>query len=527
MNQMREQTGQAILEDCSVLAREIVARQYWQQPELLERYGARGREVSIQDATYHLTYLAESLSAAEPSLFTDYISWARTLFAGLGLSDKVLATALQTTRDVLQEMLPDDLGNVADPYLVAGLDQLRQELSEPSASALGGPLAGLAAAYLDTLLQSDRHRARWMIQHAIDRGAGIHEIYLDVFEPVQHEIGRLWQTGQLGVAQEHFCSAATQWIMAQLYPYVVRFRAPRIGRRLAVICVGGELHEIGARMVADFCELAGWTTDYLGANVPATGLARALSARGTDVLAISATMTFHFSAVRELITALRATETGNTMPILVGGRLFNTTPELWRRVGADGWARDAREAIVTLRDLAPRETPELPSVPRGSAWLCNTEGRVLEVLRNDLGWLEAGENLPEAVESGGVELATEFLTAVHTRGQVIDWTLPVPLAGGSQSLHFAGFAGPGQTLVAAARRRPRLRQVCQELANSQPAWAGALRRTLNEWAELAARAPKRGARLYYELSRLNSELVNLQRELALKNAELQQKSGER
>ena len=39
------------------------------------------------------------------------------------------------------------------------------------------------------------------------------------FEPVQHEIGRLWQINHISVAHEHYCTSVTQMIMSELYPY--------------------------------------------------------------------------------------------------------------------------------------------------------------------------------------------------------------------------------------------------------------------------------------------------------------------
>jgi methanogenic corrinoid protein MtbC1 len=63
------------------------------------------------------------------------------------------------------------------------------------------------------------------------------------------------------VAQEHYCTAATQLIMSQLSPRL--FGRDRIGRRLVVTCVGDELYELGMHMVADFFEMEGWDA-YMG-----------------------------------------------------------------------------------------------------------------------------------------------------------------------------------------------------------------------------------------------------------------------
>ena len=147
------------------------------------------------------------------------------------------------------------------------------------------PFVDLAREYLDLLLHGDRNQAGRLILNKAEDGMHVKDIYLHVFQPTQYEIGRLWQTNRIGVAQEHFCTAAAQTIMSQLYPFV--FSAHKTGRRLAAACVGGELHEIGARMLADFFEMDGWDTYYLGANTPSDAVVRTILDRETHLLCLS------------------------------------------------------------------------------------------------------------------------------------------------------------------------------------------------------------------------------------------------
>jgi methanogenic corrinoid protein MtbC1 len=211
------------------------------------------------------------------------------------------------------------------------------------------PHAGLARQYLRLLLGGERHAAGRLILDAVDSGVPVKDVYLHVFQASQREIGRLWQTNRLSVAQEHYCTAATQLIMAQLYPRI--FRTEKNGRRLVATSIAGELHEIGGRIIADFFEMEGWDTYYLGADSPTPAVVQALAERKAHVLAVSATMTFHIRAVEELVAAIRASEGLRAVKIMVGGYPFNVEPELWRRVGADAYAADASEAVAAAGRL--------------------------------------------------------------------------------------------------------------------------------------------------------------------------------
>ena len=180
-------------------------------------------------------------------------------------------------------------------------------------------------------------------------GAGVGDIYLQVFQPALREIGRLWQMHDLSVAQEHYCTHATREIMAQILPLATSVR--RSGRRVVAAGAGDELHEAGLRMVADFLELAGWDVYFLGANTPAGAVVESLQEQPADLLAISATITFHVDAVAELIGRVRRGAIEKRPKILVGGYPFNISPGLWRQVDADGWARDPREAVAEAESL--------------------------------------------------------------------------------------------------------------------------------------------------------------------------------
>jgi MerR family transcriptional regulator, light-induced transcriptional regulator len=341
------------------LAEAIVALHYSRQPELAVRYGARGREKCLQDAHYHLSYLLQAIIGESTALFSDYVAWAHVVLAGRGIPTDDLRTNLQCLRDVLSQQLPDKLSAVITPYIEGGLQKLVEATElPPSFLPAENPHSAIVKAYLNSLLRYDRTAALQLIQSAVDQGTSIQEIYLQIFQRAQHELGRLWQINQITVAQEHFCTAATQHIMSQLYPYI--FTTERRGRKLVAACVAGDQHELGIRMVADFFELEGWDTYYFGANTPTAALVQVVNHHHPDILALSATMTYHVSAVTEVITAVRASAWGAHVKILVGGYPFILAPTLWQQVGADGFASDARETIHVAERLLQHGTSNGP-----------------------------------------------------------------------------------------------------------------------------------------------------------------------
>ncbi|MBN2857332.1 MAG: cobalamin-binding protein, partial [Candidatus Delongbacteria bacterium] len=64
----------------------------------------------------------------------------------------------------------------------------------------------------------------------------------------------------------------------------------------------------------------------------------------------SVTMPFNIDKAAEIISAIKNDENMKKVKILVGGRVFNDNPELWKNIGADGYASDP----VRAKELVER-----------------------------------------------------------------------------------------------------------------------------------------------------------------------------
>jgi MerR family transcriptional regulator, light-induced transcriptional regulator len=351
---LASEVSQTIDRARDTLAEAITARHYELQPELAARYGEAGRAKCLQDARYHLSYLSEAIRTNLPSLFADYVAWAKVMLEARNVPAADLSRNLEVMRDTLREQLPAQLNRVASEYISSGIERLPElPASLPSLIHHDEPYAGLARSYLDALLRGDRQGASRLVLDEVEGGMSIKDVYLHVFQRTQHEIGRLWQMNRISVAQEHYCTAATQLVMSQLYPHI--FATERCGRTLVATCVSGDLHEIGVRMVADFFEMEGWDTYYLGANVPTQSILQTLAERRADVLAASATITTHVSVLADLIRSIRDSEACRGVKILVGGYPFNVAPDLWRQIGADACAHDALGSVEIANRLVEEQ----------------------------------------------------------------------------------------------------------------------------------------------------------------------------
>ncbi|MEM4525608.1 MAG: cobalamin-dependent protein [Methanothermobacter sp.] len=311
-------------------------------------YSARDKRLCLQDLKYHLKYLKAALDSSSPLLFNDYVTWADILLRSIGLPRECLTASLKALKMAMKGVIDPRSYEKASSYIRMALDQLEEVHAPKSFISEDNPLKREAEDYLNLLLGADTEGAHKLIKSLIEAGVKIPDIYLNIFEPVQYEIGRLWQMNMITVAHEHYATGVTQMIIAELYPYILEY-SEKTGKRLVATCINNELHELGLRIVSDFFEMNGWDSIYLGANTPQDSIIKIIQEHKPELLAISATITYNISHVRKLVERVKKLE--NPPKIMVGGHPFNIDPDLWRKVGADLHATNASMAVKIVERL--------------------------------------------------------------------------------------------------------------------------------------------------------------------------------
>jgi methanogenic corrinoid protein MtbC1 len=299
----------------------------------------------VEVARLHLEALDSALALGAPELLSEQLRWQRVRLRAAGSSltpedvDQAVRRALAPHLDAEGQAEVHDLHNAAAVLGDSG------EVADALVELADGP----AKDYLTAALAGRRDQAVRVVRDAMLDGVDVDVIMLDILQPAQVELGRLWELGHITVAHEHYTTAITQLALSLLYPRLLLNRT-LLGRSMVATTVGSEAHEVGIRMISDLLEQAGWRTAYLGADVPNRDVIDRVAQQRADVLAISATMAGHIRQVRRLIAELRADPRCAGVKVLVGGRPFTINPGLAERVGADGSAPDGRAALALCRE---------------------------------------------------------------------------------------------------------------------------------------------------------------------------------
>jgi methanogenic corrinoid protein MtbC1 len=182
------------------------------------------------------------------------------------------------------------------------------------AEAAGSGAAEAAAAALRATRQLDAAE----LQTTLERAAvtlGVPEFLDGVLAPVLSGIGQGWRDRSVSVAHEHLASAAVRRVLGWLLGvYELDGPAPR----LVVATPPGQVHELGALMVAVSAAAEGWTVTYLGPDLPVADLVSASAQTEARAVAVSVV---YVPDERSVAADLRDIRAGlpARVPLLLGG----------------------------------------------------------------------------------------------------------------------------------------------------------------------------------------------------------------
>ncbi len=210
----------------------------------------------------------------------------------------------------------------------------------------GGRRRAPWAARLESRLIAGDTRGAWgVVEAAMAAGTELDEIYLDVISPAMKSIGERWAAGELDVSVEHRATGIAFRLIGRLGP-----RFARRGRTRGVLLLGspeGERHSLPIALLADLLRGEGWEVSDMGADMPLDSFVK-VAQRTTDLVAVgvSVTSVSCLDAASALLAALREQVAGNVY-FAVGGLAVQGGDHAVA-LGADGWARSARDFAATL-----------------------------------------------------------------------------------------------------------------------------------------------------------------------------------
>ena len=320
-------------------------------PDYFSNLSKRVQKIIYRDTRYNVDFLHTSYVLKDDKIMRNYAVWLFQLMASVLKNNTASQTAeyvinhleyikqgvTRTVSSEKQEELLQLLSLAQECIRRAASAESPKESSNDPKSRYESEIQQ----YMQSLFDKNMRRTLYLIQQFTEKGIPVTDIYVEILAESMRRVGEMWHTSQITVDTEHYCTSVTQMAMAQMYPSL--FSSERRNRTVLCACPGTELHEMGARMVADLFENDGWDSMYLGAAVPHDAMLDSIRENHPDLIALSVTMPQHLLACRDLISAIRE-EFPDTV-IAVGGNAFRNTHDIWSQWPVDIYTNDARDLL--------------------------------------------------------------------------------------------------------------------------------------------------------------------------------------
>ena len=220
----------------------------------------------------------------------------------------------------------------------------------------------LTRAVIDMDATRAAEAAAAVIQHNVDP----YEAIIEGLAKGRDKVNELFENEEYFVPEILLCADAMNAGIEVLRPYLPK-ETTWNKKKVVIGVVKGDTHDIGKNLVKIMLDNAGFEIHDLGRNVPYAQFVDTAGELKADLVCLSTLMTTTMDGMQVIIEDLK--KAGIASRVMVGGGPIS--PGFAKNIGADGYAKNASEAVKVAKGLFQEihvplilKTPELVSVRR-------------------------------------------------------------------------------------------------------------------------------------------------------------------
>ena len=169
----------------------------------------------------------------------------------------------------------------------------------------------------------------------------------EVLLPAINDVGAFFDQGRYFLPQLIASAESMKLAIEYLEPILKEDSDKQDMPTVVIATVAGDVHDIGKNLVAMMLKNYGFTVIDLGKDVDTELIVKTAIEENAKIIGLSALMTTTMQEMRVVVKT--AKEKGYTGKIMVGGAVV--TQEFADEIGADGYSKDAAEAVKVAEQL--------------------------------------------------------------------------------------------------------------------------------------------------------------------------------
>ena len=193
----------------------------------------------------------------------------------------------------------------------------------------------------EAVLKGNKSGIVQITKDALAEGAEAKELLDTVLLPAINTVGDYFDSGKYFLPQLIAGAEAMKLSIEVLEPLMLKQSTDEDMPVVIIATVEGDIHDIGKNLVALMLKNYGFKVVDLGKDVPKEKIIEAAKEHNASIIALSALMTTTMKQMEAVIQY--AKEQNVTAKIMVGGAVI--TEEYANEIGADGYSKDAAEAV--------------------------------------------------------------------------------------------------------------------------------------------------------------------------------------
>lgn len=198
------------------------------------------------------------------------------------------------------------------------------------------------------VLEGDDDLAVDLAKKALDEGIEPSKVMKEGIIAGVVDAGVLWKKNEYFQTDIILCSEAFRLAMEVVEPKLSSEDLGASGK-IIIGTVAGDMHNLGKIMVKATLRSGGFEVIDLGEDVPNETFINKIKELNPDILGLGCYMTTTMLEMKEILKNLENEGLRSNVKVLVGG--VPTTQEFADEIGADGWGKDAFDAVEKAKKI--------------------------------------------------------------------------------------------------------------------------------------------------------------------------------
>ena len=181
----------------------------------------------------------------------------------------------------------------------------------------------------------------------MDTGVSASEVLNNALIPAINQVGVYFDKGKYFLPQLISSAESMKGAIGIIEPELKASSSSDDAPSVVIATVEGDIHDIGKNLVAMMLGNYGFNVHDLGKDIKADVIIDEAVRTGSKIICLSALMTTTMIHMKETIEIIK--QRGLDIKVMVGGACV--TEEYAAEIGADGYSRDAAEAVKVAKKL--------------------------------------------------------------------------------------------------------------------------------------------------------------------------------